>query len=334
MKFYKMYALSNDFVVVDYNDAMKYVDRNFKISSLAEGLADRRYGIGCDQVIFYKHEDKKNSVYFYNADGSEAEMCGNGLRAIGRLFNKLYGENDFFVSLKEREVHVKIDGSDISVNMGKADFSEKMLACSHEDAVLSIKKQFASSFPQIRLGQDEGVSEFYEFDDCSCENGECSCHHEEHCEGSCCECGDSHDASIDFEDVFNKGIHFVSFGNPHTVLVSDQFDDFVPDQIFEEMGPKLERLKCFKNRSNIGFANIANGDIYLRVWERGTGDTKACGSGACAAAAVVYEADLLDRKSEVIVHQDGGDLSLKIKDNDEIIMAGEASLVFVGEFYV
>lgn len=334
MKFYKMYALSNDFVVADYDDAMKYVDRNFKISSLVEGLADRRYGIGCDQVILYKRENKKNSVYFYNADGSEAEMCGNGLRAIGLLFNKLYGDDDFLIALKEREVRVRIDGSDISVNMGKADFSEEMLVCSNAEAILSIKKHFALSFSEIRIDQDKVPSAFYGFNDCSCENGKCSCHHEEYCEEDCCEGHDSYDADVDFEDIFNKGIHFISLGNPHTVLISDQFNDFVPDQIFEEMGQKLERLNCFKNRSNISFANIANGDIFLRVWERGAGDTKACGSGACATAAAVYAAGLLGGKSEIVVHQEGGDLYLKITEDSNIIMTGEASLVFVGEFCI
>lgn len=320
MKFYKMCALGNDFVIVDYDEAKKYVDKNFKISSLVEGISHRKYGIGCDQVIFYKKDGDQISVYFYNADGTEAEMCGNGLRAIGSLFNKLFNLSSFEVKTKDRIVKINVNGYDISTNLGKADFSEDMLLCTKEQAIEMIKKKFDHVFADDSNGDE--IEDFYSIDMCECSQGHCSCKHEEH--------SDSNENDIGFDDVFDGGISFVSMGNPHVVLLSTKFEEYLPDEIFEEFAPKLEKLSCFKNRANVSLANIVGNEIFLRVWERGAGDTGGCGSAACATVASVSK--LFPEYNDFVVHQEGGKLTLNISDDRDITVTGDASMIFSGEF--
>ena len=304
LEFVKMRALGNDFVLLDYKNALEYVSEDFTISHLAEELADRRHGVGCDQVIFYDKGDAENRVYFYNADGTEAEMCANGLRALGRLFGVLYNENSFHVKTKDRNVKITVSENEIITELGQVSFDPTMLLTTDEEEAkrLIIEKSMLESDDQS----------------CGTEAFE--------------------KARKKFNDIFNYGVHFVHIGNPHLVLLSSNFDDFVSDEIVSELGDKLSTLCCFKNGANVSFANMVNGIIALRVWERGAGFTEACGSGACATAAAVKRLNLSDYKSPFFVCQQGGDLTIDVTENvtdgtESVTVRGEADLIFKGAIW-
>ena len=272
MNFYKMEGLGNDFIVThDLNE--KEILR-FKDQFVA--LCDRRKGVGADGIIFVLPSDKCDfKMRIFNSDGSEPEMCGNGIRCFALYINLLK-----LSSLKKLSVETLagvilteiLDDEKIIVNMGKP--------------VLNA--------PEIPVAQTSGRVLMKEL-------------------------------NIDGRSF---KINAVSMGNPHAVIY---VDDEISDELVLGYGPKIETDPFFPAKTNVEFIKVLSpGEIQMRVWERGCGETQACGTGACASA-VSGIVNGLHGKS-VVVHLPGGDLNVSWSgsEGDSVFMTGPARSVFQG----
>ncbi len=267
LKFTKMHGLGNDFVVIDGRGGdCKELGR------LAARLCRRRFGIGADQLLVL--EDSQLADYrmlIYNPDGSQAEMCGNGVRSLAKFIR------DKGVSTK-KQLHIETLAGVVKTKWVKdqveVDMGEPILE--------------ADKIPLNLTGE------------------------------------------IIFLPLSVNGSRFeitcVSMGNPHCIIVVDDVDGFA----VAEYGPKIERHPLFPKRTNVEFVQVINQQrIKVRVWERGAGETLACGSGACASVA----AAVLNKKTErrVEVKLPGGDLKIFWSPEDNhIYMCGPAEQVFEG----
>ncbi|HLY06654.1 MAG TPA: diaminopimelate epimerase [Rhizomicrobium sp.] len=269
--FQKMHGLGNDFVIFDARRSPLALD-----NAAARAVADRRTGIGCDQVIVLERAKTKGDALMriFNADGNEVEACGNAARCVARL---LMEERDS--SLVEIDSAGGLlrctDGGDghVTVDMGipRLGWQEIPLSEARDTNALGL--------------QIEGV----ELDTAA-----------------------------------------VSVGNPHCVVfVSDA--DAAP---VSGMGARLERHALFPEHANVEFVSVAGpAKLRMRVWERGVGETRACGTGACASLVASARRRLVPRSCEVIL--DGGTLSIEWRtDDDHVLMTGGTNFVFAGEIDV
>jgi diaminopimelate epimerase len=274
MRFTKMQGLGNDFVVLDG------VRQSINMTpELAARLADRRFGVGCDQVLLVEPPRSQDTDFYYrifNADGSEVEQCGNGARCFARFVQ------DQGLTRNDR----------IPVGTAAGAILLQVLA----DGQVAV---------------DMGVPRL--------EPAEIPFH------------ADARKTSYQLDvDGDRVEIAAVSMGNPHAVLrIGDV--DHAP---VEQLGPRLERHASFPNRVNVGFMQVLDrGEIRLRVWERGAGETLACGTGACAAVVAGRLWDVLD--PEVAVHLPGGTLVVHWpSDGEPVRMTGPAARVFEGDILI
>ena len=259
--FVKMHGLGNDFVVLDARrDPLLPITND-----LARALADRRTGIGCDQLILLEPSDEADfRMRIFNNDGGEVEACGNASRAVSLL----HGQNARIeTSGGLLDVHPTESG--IAVDIGTPRFG-------WEDIPLAYAMD-AASLP------------------------------------------------VAWETLENPIA--VNVGNPHVVFFVDDADAVELDRL----GPQIEHDAVFPDRVNVNVAQIVNRRaILLRVWERGAGLTRACGTGACATAVAAMKRGLVDR--EVAVTLPGGTLTIAWNDDDRIIMTGPAAESFRGTF--
>jgi len=275
MKFWKMHGLGNDYIVIDnrYGEI-----REDKAGELAKALCERRFSVGADGLLLVHTSAKADAkMRIFNSDGSEAEMCGNGIRC----FVKYCYENNVVkkstVMIVETLAGIKrtwltVEGEEVKsvrVDMGRPVLER-------------------SGIPM--LGQGTCINE---------------------------------DLEVDSEKF---KVTCVSVGNPHCVTFVDDVKDFP----VQKVGPKVENHKLFPRRTNVEFVQVLNrGELSVRVWERGCGETLACGTGACAS---VVAGRLLERTNEeVTVHLLGGDL--KIQYWGRILMTGPAEKVFEGTLF-
>ncbi len=269
-----MHGLGNDYIVID--------NRGEKISGaqaaeLAKRLCVRRFSVGADGLLlasYSKAADVKMRIF--NADGSEAEMCGNGIRCLAKYCyeNSIVPKQEFTVetlsglkhvwlTIKEREV------SAVKVDMGAPNWER-------------------SSLPM--LGQGTFINEDLEIK------------------------GEIYKATC------------LSIGNPHCVTFVNQADSFP----VELVGPEIENYKVFPKRTNVSFVQVLNqNELKVRIWERGCGETLACGTGACAAVAVANKLGKVGNK--VTVHVLGGDLQVEVADG--LFLSGAAEKVFEGTLF-
>lgn len=272
MKLYftKMHGLGNDFVVIDAINQAVALDQ-----AQIRRLADRHFGIGCDQVLLVEKSNQAEADFRYrifNADGGEVEQCGNGARCFAR-FVRDHGLTDqdqvrVLTASGLLHLHLQPDGQ-VTVDMG-----------------------------QPRL--EPADIPFFATDRAAC-----------------------YAIAADGAEL---GIGVVSMGNPHVVLAVADVDQ-AP---VAHLGPLLERHGRFPNRTNVGFMQIVAPDhIRLRVFERGTGETLACGSGACAAVVVGRLWGLL--WPNVRVELPGGELTIHwAGEGESVMMTGPATTVFEG----
>jgi len=270
LSFIKMHGLGNDFVVIDgINQTVTLNSEQIRL------LADRRFGVGCDQVLLVEAAEPAEVDFRYrifNADGGEVEQCGNGARCLARFVRDqgLTDHDDLCVeTLGGRlQLHIQPDGR-VAVDMGRPRLEPSEVPF------------FATErAPRYLIAAD----------------------------------------GVDLE------IGVVSMGNPHAVLRVDDIDQ-AP---VAHLGPLLERHGRFPQRANVGFMQIIAPDhIRLRVFERGAGETLACGSGACAA---VVAGRLWGRLwPNVRVELPGGELSIHwAGEGESVIMTGPATTVFEG----
>jgi diaminopimelate epimerase len=272
LRFSKMHGAGNDFVVIDLRDGTPPPD-----ARLAEQLADRHFGIGCDQILTIEAPRSPQAVASYriwNSDGSPSQQCGNGARCVAAwLVRDGAATDDRFRVDSPLATHdvARLEGDRYSIAMGVPRFEPELIPL----ARFSTADRYA-----LRL------------------DGE----------------------SVEFGAV--------SMGNPHAVVeVVDV--DLAPVLV---LGPALQASDAFPQSANIGFAQVVARDrLRLRVYERGVGETLACGSGACAAAAVLMRRGVIDRQVDITLP--GGDLQISWPDDSaEVIMSGPAAFVFEGEW--
>jgi diaminopimelate epimerase len=270
IEFTKMHGLGNDFVVIDaINQSVSLQPEKIR------SLADRHFGIGCDQLLLVENPVNPDADFKYrifNADGSEVSQCGNGARCFARFVRdkKMTDKDEIRVDTNAGQLLLKFDEDGlITVNMGIP---------KHRPDEIPLKAPHEAKFYSVVVN--------------NCE----------------------------------KGFGAVSLGNPHAVL---QVHDIKTAPV-GELGPLLESHPDFPERANIGFMQVLNrSHIKLRVYERGAAETLACGSGACAAAIVGIEQNLLDH--EVLVELPGGSLKINWPGRGQpVLMTGPAVSVFEG----
>jgi len=270
IQFTKMHGLGNDFVVVDAINQRVVFDE-----TQLRAIADRRFGIGCDQILLVespRHPDTQFHYRIFNADGGEVEQCGNGARCFARFVRdrRLTHSDEIAVGTAAGNIRLFIEpDGQVRVNMGLAHLAPAEIP-----------------FDASR----QAISYSLELDGQTLEIGA------------------------------------VSMGNPHAVLLVDD----VTKAPVERLGPGIERHPRFPRRANAGFMAIRDrGNIDLRVFERGVGETLACGTGACAAVVYGRVRDLLDDR--VRVRLPGGMLVVSWQGVEHPVwMTGPATTVFEG----
>lgn len=289
LKVTKMHALGNNYIYI--SEFEEDIDEQ-QLPQLAVAISDIRRGIGSDGLILIGPSDRADvRMRIFNADGSEAENCGNGLRCVAKYaFDKGY-VNDTKLSIEYKtgvayaEVHPEHGQVDsVTVDMGEPGFGV--------EAVGYDSRGVEASAPTVKHHVDD-----YGLDELTFSVG---------------------------EQVYRGSL--VSMGNPHLVIVSDAAEA----EPVSEVGPILEHHPVFPKRINVEFVTPrSRSELDFRVWERGSGITYACGTGACASVAAGIRRQLLDNK--VVVHLLGGDLEIELRDG-RIFMTGEAKEILRGEY--
>ena len=286
IEFSKMEGLGNDYIYINCID--KSDEEINKISKLAPKMSNRHFGIGSDGLILICKSDIADfKMKMYNQDGSQAEMCGNGIRCVGkyvydkRLTDKTNITIETLAGIKTLNLNIQNNiVSDITVNMGKPIFEENLIPC---NATLKENNKInQESISHVKL------------------------------------------------EVLNKAFDFtcISMGNPHAITVVDDVDNFD----VKKYGAIIECDQHFPQKTNVEFIEIINeSTIKMRVWERGAGETLACGTGASASVVACILNNLVSgNKEEIQVQLLGGNLSIKWDVN--VYMTGKANFVFEGVY--
>lgn len=274
MIFSKMHGIGNDYIYV--NCFKETVTDPEKVSVI---LSDRRKGIGSDGLVLIMPSDKADfRMRIFNADGSEAMMCGNATRCIGKyvydmgLTDKTQLTLETNSGIKYLTLFIKDGKVDtVQVDMGKAILLPKDIP--------------------VNSGLDRFIDQ----------------------------------PVIVGGKTYN--ITCVSMGNPHAVIFTEGIDDLD----LEKTGPLFEHHELFPNRVNTEFAEIIDSHtLKMRVWERGSGETFACGTGTCATVVAAVLNGICPYDEEVTVHLRGGDLSIIYRSDGTVMMTGPAEYVFSG----
>lgn len=272
IQFTKMHGLGNDYIYIDAikNKDLKEIFTRYSLGALVRYLSDRHFGIGGDGVIFLDSSTVADfKMRIFNSDGTEAEMCGNGIRA----FAKYIYDN----SLAKGEI-LKIETL--------AGIKE----IKREKYFTGINNEEIDEYV-VNMGQPKvwGKTEF---------------------------------------EILDNKIETIniSIGNPHAVIFVENVDNIQIDKI----GPIIENYKYFPQKTNVEFVQILDKNlIKVRVWERGSGETLACGTGSCAAVIAGVTNNLTKRKVKVLLQ--GGELEIDWNEQDNnVYMKGIATKVFDG----
>lgn len=278
MQFIKMHGIGNDYIYVDlFSEPFRVEDA----PKIAEWVSDRHKGVGGDGLILVappvEGVEADARMIMFNADGSESEMCGNGLRCVAKVvYDRGYSRSDR-LSIQTGNGVLEVDvvdgngtiASNFRVNMGNPIL--------HADKI------------PTRLPGNPPVN-----------------------------------VPLDIDGVEYR-VTAVSMGNPHCVV----FVDELSDDLVHHVGPKIEHHPVFPNRVNVEFVTVHSATEFTqRTWERGSGETQACGTGASAVCVAGVLTDRMDRK--VCGHLLGGDLELEWQQDSPVFMTGGATEVFHG----
>ena len=260
MKFTKMQGLGNDYLYI-------YGEVPENVKEIAVKYSDRHFGIGSDGLICISPSEVADfKMRIFNADGSEAKMCGNGIRCIGKyVYEKGYTDKTELTietlsgikTLNLIVVYGKVKS--VSVDMGKTVVQDEI--------TLTAADRTFTAVP-------------------------------------------------------------VSVGNPHIVVFVNDVESFP----IEKYGKILEKHPQFPDGVNVEFAEVKDGYIRMRVWERGSGITLACGTGACATVSAAVKKGLIKENEFITVKLDGGELKIKYTD-EKVVMTGSAEFIAEGETY-
>jgi diaminopimelate epimerase len=283
MKFTKMHGCGNDYIYV--NGFVEKIDEDKK-PDIVRRLSDRHFGIGGDGVIFINPgKNAEFEMEMFNADGTRAQMCGNGIRCVAKfVYDKgLTDKTSITIESFGKVKYIDLTlGKDGKVEMAKVNMGAPILN--------------ADEVPVI-----------------------------------------SENAQVIDEEIIVNGKSYrmtcVSMGNPHAVVFVDDIDDMRNFNL-EEVGPYFENHERFPERTNTEFVRVIDkGNVQMRVWERGTGETLACGTGCCATAVACVLNGRTDNRVNVNVL--GGEILCEWDRNDNLVfMTGPAATVFEGEVEV
>ena len=272
LKFTKMHGLGNDYV---YVNALEGAPIN--PPALSKLVSDRHTGIGADGLVLILPSDKADfRMQMFNADGSEAQMCGNAIRCVGKYLYDRGITKSLNLEIETKAgikiLQLKVDSSKVSsvtVDMGEPELRPAYIPLSAEgDNFIS---QAIPNIPRVLNGTG------------------------------------------------------VSMGNPHCVIFVDQLDD----ELVHKIGPIIENHPLFPERVNVEFVRVISKDLVeMRVWERGSGETQACGTGACAVTVAAALNNLTNRSLRVKLL--GGDLLIDWRADGHVMMTGPAVSVFDG----
>jgi diaminopimelate epimerase len=291
MRFTKMHGIGNDYVYV--NCFEEQVDNPAQLAII---VSDRHTGIGSDGLILIAPSEIADvKMRMFNADGSEAQMCGNGIRCVAKYTFD----------------HELVQAGDEFSVPGLATF-ERSLQVETGRGVLTLG---------LEIGDDGKVAQV-------CVNM-----------GQPILNGTDIPVNVDMENVVDQDIDVddhvlqmtcVSMGNPHAVFFCDDVDNIT----LEYLGPLIENHELFPERINAHFVKIESpNEITMRTWERGSGITLACGTGACACAVAGVLSGRCERN--ILAHLPGGDLELNwCEDDNCVYMTGTATEVFSGTFFI
>ncbi len=294
MKLYftKMHGLGNDFIIIESRSL-----KSRRLSGLSKKLCDRRFGIGADQLLVLCDSRKADyRIRIFNADGSEVEMCGNGIRCVAKQIweskltpARFRKSRVLSIETMAGIIYPEKSAALVKVDMGQPIFTPELIP-------VAISRKVKLPLPRLSLGIHSGANSRL---------------------------------IMNYPlKIRNKSfkITCLSMGNPHAVIVVKSTDSVAVDQY----GPLIENHRLFPKRTNVEFIQIINkSNIKMRVWERGTGETLACGTGASAAGVASVLLGLVNRKMNL--HLPGGKLSVQwsAKDN-HVYMTGPAEKVFDG----
>ena len=268
MKFTKMQGLGNDYLYF-----FEEVPEN--VAQLAIRLSDRHFGAGSDGLIYICKSDVADfKMRIFNADGSEAMMCGNGIRCVGKYVydrgytdkTTLYVESMSGVKILQLKV---VDGKvkEVTVDMGQSTFEEE------KEIDVNLKEYLSADALKVKLIP-------------------------------------------------------VSMGNPHAVI----FTDDAENAPLTTLGAAIEKHEAFPGGVNVEFVQVISPtELRMRVWERGSGITMACGTGTCASVMAAVSKGFCNYNTPVRVHLDGGDLIIEIKEDNRVFMTGPAEFVYDAE---
>lgn len=268
IKFTKMHGLGNDFVLIDAMSQEVPPPATF-----CKKYSDRRFGIGFDQaLILHPSKAADFKMEIYNADGSQVEMCGNGIRCLAKYIwdRGLSDKGELAIETFAGIIRPVKAGDLIQVDMGEPVLNGSAIPVNLEGEI--------RGYPLRIMDRDFSIT-------------------------------------------------CVSMGNPHAVIFLEDIESFSVDKY----GPLIENNTLFPKRINVEFVRVANKkEADVRVWERGAGETLACGTGACASVVAAHLNGLVERK--VTVHLPGGDLLINWSEEDNhVYMTGPAVEVFTGE---
>jgi diaminopimelate epimerase len=270
LKFTKMYGLGNDFILINCLE-QSLGEWETKIGELSRRLCHRHFGIGADQVLLMYASDVADfRMMIFNSDGSEVEMCGNGIRCFAKYIwdRSLSGKEILSVETAAGIIRPEKAGEMVRVDMGEPVLEGRMIPVNMDGPIKDIP---------VRVDDAE------------------------------------------------FRITGVSMGNPHAVI----FVEDVYSVDVKGYGPAIERHELFPNRINVEFVQVLDSEnVRMRVWERGAGETMACGTGASAAAVASHLQGFTGRL--VNVHLAGGELLIEWKENNHVYMTGPAVEVFEG----
>jgi diaminopimelate epimerase len=276
MRFVKMQGIGNDYVYVDCIRQPLPSD----IASLATKISDRNFGVGGDGLILICPSDKADArMRMFNNDGSESEMCGNGVRCVAKFVydHGIAKKTSLAIETGRGVLKLELETAGGKCHQVRVDMGEPIL--------------IAENIPTTLLGTPPL------------------------------------ETSLVIDGVELK-VTCISMGNPHCIT----FVKEITNEMVLGIGPKVEKHPAFPRRTNVEFVRVDNPDeITMRVWERGSGETLACGTGACAVAVAGVLTGRTNRS--IIAHLRGGDLRLDwSKTDNHVFMTGPAVEVFQGEW--
>ncbi len=278
--FTKMHGLGNDYICIN---SLENILAENKLPQIARYMCNRNFGIGADGLILVQESTIADiKMRIFNKDGSEAEMCGNGIRCFAKYVydNKIIDKQTISIETKAgvKLIRLKVLNGEVQeaqVDMGRPIF----------DDIKNISVQNNYRIP---------IS-----------------------------------VNIKVDDTRFIG-NYVSMGNPHLVI----FVNNVENIDIEKWGPAIENMKCFPNKINVEFVQaLGRNTLKIRTWERGVGETYACGTGSCASFCIAYYKGICSSYVKAILR--GGELNLNYnKQNGHIIMSGIATKVYDGNINI